>query len=197
MEVSVYIQLNCPVLYGPGPKRSQPALEFIPYQLWSCDEEYPSFLPVSPGVQHNHTIPVFPPHPQHSAVTWHICQTIRWTGSHPPGYRIWNTCIHVCTGEKRKRYAYAMFDIYEEKLEVCTLRDDEISESRPVFNCPTILRHWNENVVILMKFSSLAALEVVSLTTFSAASDENFIKMKTFPFQWLGYSWYLSGNTTQ
>ena len=35
-----------------------------------------------------------------------------------------------------------------------------------------------------MKFSSLAALEVVILTTFSAASDENFIKMKTFPFQW-------------
>ena len=44
--------------------------------------------------------------------------------------------------------------------------------------------HWNENVVILTKFSSLAALEVVILTTFSAASDENFIKMKTFPFQW-------------
>ena len=33
------------------------------------------------------------------------------------------------------------------------------------------------------KFSSLAALEVVILTTFNAASDENFIKMKTFPFQ--------------
>ena len=47
------------------------------------------------------------------------------------------------------------------------------------------LIHWNENVVILMKFSSLAALEVVILTTFSAASDENFIKMKTFPFQWI------------
>ena len=41
----------------------------------------------------------------------------------------------------------------------------------------------HENVVILTKFSSLAALEVVILTTFSAASDENFIKMKTFPFQ--------------
>ena len=46
--------------------------------------------------------------------------------------------------------------------------------------------HWNENVVILMKFSSLAALEVVILTTFSAASDENFIKMKTFSFQCKG-----------
>ena len=28
-------------------------------------------------------------------------------------------------------------------------------------------------------------MEVVILTTSSAASDENFIKMKTFPFQWL------------
>ena len=44
-------------------------------------------------------------------------------------------------------------------------------------------KHWNGNVVILTKFSSVAALEVVILTTFSAASDENFIKMKTFPFQ--------------
>ena len=43
--------------------------------------------------------------------------------------------------------------------------------------------HWNENVVILTKFSSLAALEVVILTTSSAASDENFIKTTTFPFQ--------------
>ena len=45
------------------------------------------------------------------------------------------------------------------------------------------LLHWNKNVVILTKFSSLAALEVVILTTSSAASDEHFIKMKTFPFQ--------------
>ena len=45
-------------------------------------------------------------------------------------------------------------------------------------------KHWNKNVVILTKFSSLAALEVVILTTSSAASDEHFIKMKTFPFQW-------------
>ena len=43
--------------------------------------------------------------------------------------------------------------------------------------------HWNGNVVTLMKFSSLAALEVAILTTFSAASDENFIKMMTFPVQ--------------
>ena len=50
--------------------------------------------------------------------------------------------------------------------------------------------HWNENVVVLMKSSSLAALKVVKMTTFSAASDENFIKMTTFPFQWLTPSCY-------
>ena len=43
--------------------------------------------------------------------------------------------------------------------------------------------HWNENVIILMKFSSLAAPKVVILTTFGVASDEDFIKMKTFSFQ--------------
>ena len=43
--------------------------------------------------------------------------------------------------------------------------------------------HWNGNVVILMKFSSLAASEVVSLTTYDAISDENFAKTITFPFQ--------------
>ena len=37
--------------------------------------------------------------------------------------------------------------------------------------------HWHGNVVILMKFSSLAAPEVVILTTSGAAIDENFIKM--------------------
>ena len=35
-----------------------------------------------------------------------------------------------------------------------------------------------------MKFSSLAALEIVKMTTSSAASDDNFIKMTTFPFHW-------------
>ena len=34
-----------------------------------------------------------------------------------------------------------------------------------------------------MKCSSLAALEVVKMTTSSAASDENFVKMTTFLFQ--------------
>ena len=48
------------------------------------------------------------------------------------------------------------------------------------------VRHWNGNVFILMKFSSLAALKVVKMTTSSAASDENFIKMTTFSFQWHG-----------
>ena len=38
-----------------------------------------------------------------------------------------------------------------------------------------------------MKVSSLAAPKVVILTTFGAASDEDFIKMKTFSFQWNSY----------
>ena len=37
---------------------------------------------------------------------------------------------------------------------------------------------------ITMKFSSLAAPEVVKMTTFGAASDENFVKM-TFLFLWI------------
>ena len=49
--------------------------------------------------------------------------------------------------------------------------------------------HWNGNVFILMKFSSLAALEVVKMTTSSAASDQNFVKMTTFSFQWIPNLW--------
>ena len=43
--------------------------------------------------------------------------------------------------------------------------------------------HWKGDDFILVKFSSLAALEVVRMTTSSATSGENFIKIKTFPFQ--------------
>ena len=49
--------------------------------------------------------------------------------------------------------------------------------------CWFIVNHENEDI-ILKKFSSLAAPEVVEMTPSSAASDKNFIKM-TFPFQWL------------
>ena len=59
------------------------------------------------------------------------------------------------------------------------------------YNCnkntrKTYLLYWNRNVVILTKLSSLAAMEVVKLTTSSATNDENSIKM-IFPFQcnWL------------
>ena len=44
-----------------------------------------------------------------------------------------------------------------------------------------------------MNFSSFAALEVVILTTSSAASDEKFIKMTTFWFQCpLPYQHYIN-----
>ena len=55
--------------------------------------------------------------------------------------------------------------------------------------------HWNKNVVILTKFSSLAALEIVILTTSSAASDENFIKMTTLLFQWRTKNLCITGPT--
>ena len=42
--------------------------------------------------------------------------------------------------------------------------------------------HWNENVVIFMKYSPLAALEVVKMIASIAASDENLIKMMIFRF---------------
>ena len=42
------------------------------------------------------------------------------------------------------------------------------------------LYHWNGYAIILMKFSSLAAVKVVKMTTFSAAGDENSFKMTTF-----------------
>ena len=54
--------------------------------------------------------------------------------------------------------------------------------------------HWNENVIILTKFSSLTALEVVILTTSSAISDENVIKMTTSPFQWFRHGWVITSH---
>ena len=60
-----------------------------------------------------------------------------------------------------------------------------------IFYATLLWHHWNENVIILMKFSSLAAPKVVKMTTFSAASDENFVKMMTFPFQWWNQSYAL------
>ena len=46
-------------------------------------------------------------------------------------------------------------------------------------------QHWNFNIIILMKCSSRAALEVVILTTSSAASDVDFVKMMEFMFHWM------------
>ena len=56
--------------------------------------------------------------------------------------------------------------------------------SRPLYRRWSNLHHWHRNVLILMKFSSLTALEVVKITICSSTSDENFAKME-FSFQWL------------
>ena len=47
--------------------------------------------------------------------------------------------------------------------------------ARPSFLCYSLKR----NVIILMEFSSLAALKVVKMTTYGTASVKNSIKMTT------------------
>ena len=42
---------------------------------------------------------------------------------------------------------------------------------------------WKGNVVILIKFSSLTALEGVKMTTWNSIIDENIVKMTTLQFQ--------------
>ena len=45
------------------------------------------------------------------------------------------------------------------------------------------LIHWNENVIILTKFSSIGALNIVKITNSNASSDENVIKITTISYQ--------------
>ena len=72
-------------------------------------------------------------------------------------------------------------------INVCNVFSIKSSLFCPWIHCHSCNKmdntHWNENVIILMVVSSLAAPKVVILTTFGAASDEDFIKMKTFSFQ--------------
>ena len=67
---------------------------------------------------------------------------------------------------------------------VCMQGRIHLYEGYPAWKVSAHHQHWNEYVVTLTTFSLLAALEVVILTTSSAANDENYIKMKTFPYQW-------------
>ena len=55
-------------------------------------------------------------------------------------------------------------------------------ETRPCLLHSSPHNHWNENSIISTKKLSLATLKVVIMTTFSAASDENFIKWQNFHF---------------
>ena len=48
---------------------------------------------------------------------------------------------------------------------------------------PRVDLHWDGNVINLTISPLMVAQEVVKMTTCSAASDENFIWMTTFPFQ--------------
>ena len=50
-----------------------------------------------------------------------------------------------------------------------------------------ILIHWNRHVIILTKFPSLAAAEVVKMTTFAVPSVGNIVKMSTIPLQCISF----------
>ena len=61
-----------------------------------------------------------------------------------------------------------------------------------VWYCSNLLiqsynQYWNGNVIILKKFLSLAELEVVKMTTSSAANDKNFIIL----LQWVSVNYPL------
>ena len=60
-------------------------------------------------------------------------------------------------------------------------RINQINQDK--IGCKKAFRYRNKNVIVTT-FSSLAATEVVILTTSDAANDENFVKM-TFMFPWM------------
>ena len=80
-------------------------------------------------------------------------------------YHQYNNVIYVCTKESHVRHTVKMWGRIR--------RADSAYQS-----CV----HWNRNAVILTKFSPLAALQDVILTTFSVASDEDFVKITPFCF---------------
>ena len=54
---------------------------------------------------------------------------------------------------------------------------------QPSVQCGVGCNYWNGKIM-LRNMSSLAALEVVNMTTSSAASDDTILHMTTFLFQW-------------
>ena len=48
---------------------------------------------------------------------------------------------------------------------------------------PSVLCYLSKIIAVLMRFPSLAALDVVIMTTSSAADDGNFVGMTTFPYR--------------
>ena len=112
---------------------------------------------------------------------------------------IWWRGDHIVTLHFHTRQYLAMGLLYRDIIfSLSTIIGEwwlyrDIIFSTPIIFCEGVIilwhyiftpDHWNGNVFILMKFSSLAALKVVKMTTSSAASDENFVKMTTFSFQW-------------
>ena len=124
---------------------------------------------------------------------WHHCNELTEYAPHPTqmGKQYWVYSLMVCNVISVKNYIIQNFNIkmltykdkkfyYEDKMAMRVFYFQYgISNACKTWH----LYHWNWNV-ILRKFSSPDALEVVILTTFSATSGENVIKMMTFPFQW-------------
>ena len=86
------------------------------------------------------------------------------------------------------------FNSIKEKVPICSWDSSDIRPvMQKVFSCHA---NWNGNVIILIKFSSLATPKVVRMTTFGAAIDENFVKMTAFPIQRDVTMYYPSQMTT-
>ena len=98
-----------------------------------------------------------------------------------------NSCIVVRAGSRYLMhlmafwYIYFIQDVIDRTCSVWILLQSWLKTKSW---CQLCLQWWHQTWngnVILMNFSSMATLEVVILTTSSAATDENFINMMTFP----------------
>ena len=104
--------------------------------------------------------------------------TLLWSNYNGPKYFDQNfylrTIIIVNYGDEILKW---IMYIFEESVHI---HDNMMRHDQSIKNLHN--SHWNGNAIILMKFSSLAATEVVKTTIFSEFSEENFIKMTTYPF---------------
>ena len=96
-------------------------------------------------------------------------------------------CEHVYVHWQLGEWQLLLSELLHE-LEPCNFEPATLKLQRHLFfvaHCGVQHAHhsrWNENIVILTKFSSLAALNVVISITCVVASDGNFIKLTKLRF---------------